>query len=151
MSDQAIRLTRTIPAPPDDVYRAFLEPELLRQWFCPRDFEVVDVEIDARVGGRHHTTIVAPDGGRHAFACEIRELVPGARIVLIWTFEPSDYPGESVLTVTLREAGPGTTELTLVHDRLAARPPDELDQVRGGWDEALDKLVSLYPIEGANR
>jgi uncharacterized protein YndB with AHSA1/START domain len=147
MTGQSVRLTRTIAAPPDEVYRAFVEPELLRRWFCPRDFEVVDVEVDARVGGRHHTRIVAPDGSRHAFVCEIRELVPGERIVMTWIFEgrdPSSRSEESLVTVTLRESGPDTTELRLVHDRLVVRTPEEREGVREGWDEALEKLTSLY-------
>jgi uncharacterized protein YndB with AHSA1/START domain len=145
-SGTAVRLTRTIGASPDDVYRAFLDPAQLRRWFGPRGFEVAEVDVDARVGGHHHTVIVAPDGSRHAFVCEIRELVPGERIVMDWVFEgpePRADPEHSLLTVTLREASPGATELTLHHDRLGA--PEDREGVREGWTEALDRLGSLYP------
>jgi uncharacterized protein YndB with AHSA1/START domain len=78
----SVQLTRTIDAPPDEVYRAFLEPAQLRKWFGPAGFEVANVDVEARVGGRHHTVIAAPDGTRRASVCEIRELVPGERIVM---------------------------------------------------------------------
>jgi hypothetical protein len=47
----AVRLQRRIPANPDQVYRAWLEPELVRRWFAPEEMAVSNVEIDARVGG----------------------------------------------------------------------------------------------------
>jgi uncharacterized protein YndB with AHSA1/START domain len=146
-ADDSLRLTRTIQTSPDEVYRALIEPSQLSLWFAPAGFEVTDVDVDARVGGRHHTVIVGPDDTRHAFVCEIRELVPGERIVMTFVFEgpePVPEPHETLLTITLRETAPGTTELTLVHDRLLVPEPEEREEVRGGWDEALDKLVSIY-------
>lgn len=151
-SEDFVRLTRTIPAPPDEAYRAFLEPSQLRQWFGPAGFDVTEVDVDARVGGRHHTVIVAPDGTRHAFVCEIRQLVPGERITMTFVFEgpePVPDPQETLLTVTFREVGAGATELTLVHERLRVPEPEEREEIRGGWNEALDRLVSLYPGETA--
>lgn len=142
-------MTRTIEAPRHDVYRAFMEPAQLRRWFGPGGFEVLDVEIEARVGGRHRTTVTGPRGIRGSFVCEIRELVPGERIVMTWTwvFEnppPMAAPQQSLLTLTLREVGQGRTELTLIHERLSDVPPDDASSVRSGWFEALDKLVALY-------
>ena len=144
----AVELTRTIPAPPGDVYRAFLDPEELRRWFGPRGFEVTHVAVDERVGGRHRTELVSAEHGRHAFDCEIRELVPGERIALAWAFEDLDSPGEreeTLLTVTLRATGSGTTALTLVHARLA---PGDGQGATEGWTEALDKLEALYERSG---
>jgi len=49
-----VRLQRTIPAPPHAVYRAWLDPDLVRQWMAPGDrYEVERVDIDERVGGRY--------------------------------------------------------------------------------------------------
>lgn len=148
-SDDAVRLTRTIEASPDEVYRAFLDPALLSKWFGPSGFDVVEADVDARVGGHHRTVLTGPDGIRGSFACELRELVPGERIVMTWrwVFEtPASRadPQESLLTITLREAAPGATLLTLVHDRLGVHPPEDRESVRGGWTGALDKLASIY-------
>jgi uncharacterized protein YndB with AHSA1/START domain len=57
----------------------------------------------------------------------------------------ADHAIDSRLTVTLREAADGATELTLVHDRLdafAAAMPEVGELVGPGWEVALDKLVA---------
>jgi uncharacterized protein YndB with AHSA1/START domain len=127
----AVRLQRTIPAPPDKVYRAWLEPELIRRCMAPAALEVTRAEV----------------GG---FECELLELVPHQRIVLRWGFVgPDRLAGptyDSQLTVTLREAPDGATELTLVHERLddlREALPDIATGVGPGWEMALDKLVAL--------
>ena len=48
----AVRLRRTIFATPDRVYRAWLDPDLLRRWLAPPGFVVTRVEVDERPGGR---------------------------------------------------------------------------------------------------
>jgi uncharacterized protein YndB with AHSA1/START domain len=155
MPREAVRLTRTISAPPAEVYRAFLEPELVKRWFAPGGFEVLEVEVDERVGGRHRTVVSGPGGNRGSFDCELRELVPGERVVMTWSWIPHGGPTApaqpSLLTVTLRHAGAGTTELTLVHDRLGEPSPADLEEIRHGWTGALDRLEGMHRTERKNR
>ena len=47
MTEFAVALTRTIPGPREEVYRAFLDPELLQRWMCPGDFAVVTASVEA--------------------------------------------------------------------------------------------------------
>ena len=146
----AVRLERTIPAPPARVYRAWLEPDLLRRWLAPGGLEVARTEVDERVGGRFriwHADAGADVGG---FECEVLELVPDERIVYRWGFvgpQRTDGPAyDSLLTVTLADAPEGGTVLTLVHERLddlAAAMPEVADNVAPGWASALDKLTAL--------
>jgi uncharacterized protein YndB with AHSA1/START domain len=146
----AVRLQRTISAPPDEVYRAWLEPELIRRWLAPAGLEVTRAEVAARVGGHYRIWHAGTEGEVGGFECELLELVPHERIVLRWGFVgPDRLAGptyDSQLTVMLREAPDGATELTLVHERLddlrAARP-DIADRVGQGWEMALDNLVAL--------
>ena len=143
----SVEVTRTIDAAPSEVYRAFLDPDKLRRWFCPDGFEVTAVEVDERVGGRHRTEIRSPEHGRHAFEAEIFELVPDERIVLSWRFadlEPSRESEESLLTISLRPVGADRTEVRLVHSRLTGVFAEDREGVYGGWTEALGHLASLY-------
>jgi uncharacterized protein YndB with AHSA1/START domain len=147
----AVRLQRRIPAPPDRVYRAWLEPDLIRRWLSPGDIEVGSVEVEERVGGRYrirHEDAADDAGG---FECELVELTPAERIVFRWGFVgPARQSGpiyDSLLTVTLAEAPGGETELTLVHERLddlREALPEVADAVGRGWTSALDKLDRTF-------
>ena len=147
MTEFAVALTRTIPAPREDVYRAFLEPQLLQRWFCPGEFAVVTASVDEHVGGRHVVEMLAPDGARLAFESVIRDLVPGERIVLDFAFVgPAPREREdTLLTVTLRDAADGATEVRFDHERITHAPPTfDRPGVDAGWNSVLDKLEALY-------
>ena len=146
----AVRLQRRIPAALDEVYRALLEPELIRRWLAPAGLEVTRAEVDERVGGRYRIWHAGAEGEVGGFECELLELVPSERIVLRWGFVgPDRLAGptyDSQLTVTLREAPGGATELTLVHERLddlREALPDIAEGVGPGWESALDRLAAL--------
>ena len=146
----AVRLQRIIPAPPDKVYRAWLEPELIRRWLAPAGLEVTRAEVAERVGGHYRIWHAGAEGEVGGFECELLELVPSERIVLRWGFVgPDRLAGptyDSQLTVTLREAPDGATELTLVHERLddlREALPKIAEGVGAGWEMALDKLAAL--------
>jgi uncharacterized protein YndB with AHSA1/START domain len=147
-----IRLQRTIPAAPDRVYRAWLDPDLLARWLAPGDMRVTRVEADERVGGSYGVWQADEDGDDvGGFEWELVELVPAERIVFLWRFlgpdRVADPAHDSRLTITLREAPGGATELTLVHERLeafAAAMPDIIELVGPGWASALDNLVALF-------
>jgi uncharacterized protein YndB with AHSA1/START domain len=151
----AVRLRRLVPASPARVYRAWLEPELLARWMAPTGYSVAHVEVDERVGGHFRiwhraptAPLAGPGTGVGGFDCELTELVPDRRIAWRWGFVGPDRaraPGyDSLLTVTFEEAPAGTTQLTLVHERLeqlAATSPEIVAGVRPGWEGAVDKLV----------
>ena len=149
----AVRLERTIPATPHQVYRAWLEPELLRRWMAPGGLEATRAEVDERPGGHYriwHADAGAEVGG---FDCEVLELVPDERLVFRWGFIGPDRGAgpsyDSLLTLTLRAATGGGTVLTLVHERLdalAAAMPQVAANVGRGWDSALGKLAALAHI-----
>jgi uncharacterized protein YndB with AHSA1/START domain/nitroimidazol reductase NimA-like FMN-containing flavoprotein (pyridoxamine 5'-phosphate oxidase superfamily) len=141
----AVRLSRTLPAPPAEVYRAFLDPDRLRLWFGPADVRVLDVEVDARPGGTHRTALIGPDGSRGTIVCRLCELVPDERIVMTWSWVADDGrygPQESLLTVELRQAGPDSTELTLVHSGLGGFPDEDPAGIRAAWEQAVAKLAA---------
>jgi len=146
----AVHVRRTIAAPPDRVYRAWLDPQLMVRWFAPAGFTVRKAEVDERVGGR--VSIWHADGAGNDVGgseSKIVELVPGERIVLHWQFvgpdRTTDPALESRLTVTFT-ATPDGTQLDLTHGRLDGlrdRYPHIAEQVGPGWESALDTLVAV--------
>jgi uncharacterized protein YndB with AHSA1/START domain len=143
-----VRLTRTIPAPPELVYRAWLEPDLIDRWMAPGELSVIRSEVDERVGGMHQVWQSRDGRDAGGFESEILELQPGRRIVFRWGFvgpeRGADPSHASLLTLTFRDAPDGTTELTLVHEQLAALAaamPGMDGMIDTGWNMALDKLT----------
>jgi uncharacterized protein YndB with AHSA1/START domain len=153
----AVRLERTIPASPGQVYRAWLDPELLTRWMAPGSYAATRAEVDERVGGHYRIWHVDPGGTEvGGFDCELAELVPGQRIVFRWGFVGPQRRGgpafDSRLTVTLREAPGGGTVLTLVHeqlDDLAAALPEVAQNVGSGWEDVLRQLADVLRRVGA--
>jgi len=149
----AVRVRRTIAAPPERVYRAWLDPELMVRWLAPAGFTVRKAEVDERAGGR--LSIWHADGAGNDVGgseSEIVELVPGERIVLRWQFVGPDrttHPAMATrLTVTFTPT-PHGTQLELTHDRLDRldglrdRYPHIAEQVGPGWESALDALDAV--------
>jgi uncharacterized protein YndB with AHSA1/START domain len=138
----SVRIQRTIPASPATVYRAWLDPELLRRWAAPVGWEAVHVEVDERVGGHYRCRHVDAQGLEvGGFDCEILDLVPNERIVLRWQFLGLDRrplaEASTRLTITLRPVPPDSCELTLIHDRLS---PGVTDAIRRGWTGTMVRL-----------
>ena len=145
-SDQTVRIEHHIAAAPHTVYRAWLEPGLVRRWMAPGEQEVTRVEIEERPGGAWRTWKADNGVIVGGFDSELLELVPDQRLVFRWGFiGPHRRRGPSFdtrLTVTLRPESAGTT-LTLVHERLAelaAAMPDIAANVGPGWQATLAKL-----------
>jgi uncharacterized protein YndB with AHSA1/START domain len=143
----AVRVERTLRAPPERVFRAFLDPDLIKQWMTPGDFAIDRVSVDPKVGGRiviSHSLKGVSYGG---FEGEFVKIVPHRELVYRWAFvgtepEKGEYH-DTLVTVTLRPVPGRKTKVTVVHERLGdlrRRAPEIHAQVSGGWNSSLDKL-----------
>jgi uncharacterized protein YndB with AHSA1/START domain len=142
MSASELQLTRIVPAPVDEVYRAWTDPEVMVRWWAPPDRTLAHAEIDARPGGSYRLEMVGGDGGRYVIAGEYVDVDPPHRLSFTWRFEVGGPgPEESHVTVELRPFGEHT-ELVLTHGGF----PDIETAVpyRGGWEQVLPKLVALF-------
>ncbi|MCW2907536.1 MAG: ATPase [Actinomycetia bacterium] len=149
-----VRVERLIPAPPGQVYRAWLDPDLLARWMAPGSLTMARAEVEEWPGGSYR--IWQEESGRDAggFEAELLELVPHERLVFRWGFvgpERTDGPVfDSQLTITFSPDPAGGTLLTLVHEHLgelAAAMPGVAENVGPGWEAALAKLAAaLAPV-----
>src|ERR1700726_2144334 len=62
LTDRDLMLTRIIDSSREKVYRAWTDPELLRQWFAPLPYTTPVAEIDLRPGGSNLIVMRSPDG-----------------------------------------------------------------------------------------
>jgi uncharacterized protein YndB with AHSA1/START domain len=127
---------RTLSAPPERVFAAWLEPATLARWLSP--FADAEATVDSRVGGAFRV-VMRGSGREIEHTGEYREIDPPRRLVFTWS---SPYTGStpSLVTVELRAVPPGDrTELTLTHRRL---PAGEVENHRAGWGAILGHLAA---------
>ncbi|GEN79675.1 SRPBCC family protein [Actinotalea fermentans] len=130
------RVERTLAAPPERVFAAWTDPAVLRRWFCPNPDLALDVEAEARVGGRYRVDM---GEGRFVAEGEYTELVPGRVVAFTWRWTTSDVV--SAVRVELSPTPEGGTRLVLVHTGLA--DADDAQGHREGWELSLARLEAL--------
>ena len=140
-----VTLHRVFRAPPERLYRAFLDPDAMAKWLPPHGFTGRVLGMDARVGGRYRMQFTNFSNGQsHAFGGEYLELVPGERIVHTDSFDDPNLPGEMRTTITFRPVLVGT-EVTAVQEGIPAVIPTEMCYL--GWQESLQLLALLIEAE----
>ncbi len=147
LPERDLVLSRLIPAPPNRLYRAWTEPDLLRRWFAPAPFRVTEVEIDLRAGGATRIVMEGPDGTAFPSAGVYLELVENARIVFtdayLRAWEPSPKPFFTGI-VTFEPEGEGTRyTATARHWSEADRTAHAAMGFHEGWGRCADQLAAL--------
>lgn len=140
-----VTLHRVLRAPPERVYRAFLDPDALAKFLPPHGFTGRVLEMNATVGGRYRMQFTHFGNGQsHAFGGQYLELVPGERIVHTDVFDDPNLPGQMITTLTFKAVSVGT-ELTAVQQGIPAVIPVEACYL--GWQETLQLLAQLVEPE----
>jgi uncharacterized protein YndB with AHSA1/START domain len=122
--DREIVLSRVIDAPRDHVFRAWVEPKRMFQWFGPRGFRCEVREVsEAKGGAVWRFAMIAPDGQRFDNRMVFLEVRPNERLVLDHGSDKDDDPNRFRVTITFDEQGDGKTVVTLrqLHPNKAQR------------------------------
>lgn len=140
-----VRLHRVLRAPPERVYRAFLDADAMAKWLPPHGFTGKVHALDARVGGTYRMSFSNfGTGHSHAFGGTYLELVPNERIRYDDRFDDPNLPGQMETTVTLKAVACGT-ELQVTQTGIPAAIPTEF--CYAGWQESLALLAHLVEPE----
>lgn len=147
-SDAELYLTRTFDAPRELVFQMWTRPEHLNNWSCPKGMTIPHAEGDIRPGGSYRTCMRSPDGKEYWLSGVYKEIDEPERIVFthVWDDETGRPGHETVVTVTLREAGADKTQLTL-HQAIFAST-ESRDGHESGWSSAFDNLEDYLPKNG---
>ena len=141
MSTGTVKLHRVLRAPPERIYRAFLDADAMAKWLPPYGFTCKIQQMDARVGGRFRMSFSNfGSGNGHSFGGEYRELVPNERIRYSDVFDDPNLKGEMQTTVSLRAVSCGT-ELSVMQEGIPEMIPVEMCYL--GWQESLAQLAQL--------
>ena len=139
-------IKRTFNAPRAKVFKAWVDPKQMAQWFGPKDFDNPVCELDVRPGGKLKIHMRGPDGTVYPCHGTFHEIVEPER--LVFTSQAIDQDGAVLIearnTVTFTEQG-GKTAMTL-HVSVVKAVGMGLQYIKGmeqGWSQSFDKLQAL--------
>jgi uncharacterized protein YndB with AHSA1/START domain len=132
----SLTLTRRYAAAPEKVWRAWTDPQALRQWWAP----VSAAELDLRVGGRFRIVFGGTDGKENECAGVYREIVPNRKLAFTWRWPRTTPERISLVTLNFTEIG-HETELVLRHEDFFDEKAR--DGHKQGWTVSLDKLTAF--------
>lgn len=151
-------ISRTLDAPRDLVWKAWTDPQHLRQWWGPKGFEVVTCDIDLRPGGVFHYGLKGPDGSTMWGKWVFREIKAPELLVVVVSFSDANrgitrhpmaanWPLETLSRTTFTEKD-GKTTMSL-HWRAINATPEEIalfdashDSMTGGFSGTFEQLTA---------
>lgn len=146
-SDRELVLTRLIDAPREKLFRAWTEPELMKQWFTPRPWTTPVIEVDLRPGGANLIVMRGPDGTEFPNRGIYLEIVKNERLVFTDAYtkawEPSDKPFFTGVITFEDEGGKTRYTARALHWTVADREAHEKMGFHEGWGLCADQLAEL--------
>jgi uncharacterized protein YndB with AHSA1/START domain len=146
--DRELVITRHIKATPEKLFRCWTEPDLIKEWFCPKPWSIARAEVDVRPGGKSLIVMRSPEGQEFPNPGVYLEVVPNRKIVFTDAFtsgwEPAGEPF-MVAIVTFEDQGDGTTLYT-ARARHWTKDATERHKSMGfheGWSKVAEQLEDL--------
>lgn len=144
-SENTVSLHRVFKAPPERLYRAFLNADAFAQWLPPYGFTCNVATLNPVVGGTFKMSFTNfTTGHTHHFGGEYIELIANKYIQYTDQFDDPNLPGKMIVTVKLKEVSCGT-DLSIEQSGIPAVIPTEMCYL--GWQESLKKLAHLVEPE----
>jgi len=147
-AEHELILERIFDAPPEKIFRAWTDPDLLRQWFVPKPWGVSEIDQDLRPGGRANVVMRDPDGNEYPNEGVYLEIVPNRKIVFTDAFTEGWIPaGKPFMAaeVTFEELPGGKTRYVARAMHWSAESKGEHEKMgfHEGWGKAADQLAEL--------
>ena len=135
-ADRELVITRLINAPREKVYRAWTDPEILKQWFAPLPYTTPVAELDVRPGGANLIIMRDP-----------LEVIKNERLVITDAYtkewKPSEKPFMTVIAKFENEGGKTKYAARVLHWTVADREAHEEMGFHQGWGQCADQLADL--------
>jgi uncharacterized protein YndB with AHSA1/START domain len=147
IANRELVLTRLIDAPREKLFRAWTEPELMKQWFVPAPWTTPVAEVDVRPGGTNLIVMRDPDGNEFPHRGVYLEVVENERLVItdayVKAWEPSEKPFMTAIITFDDEGGKTRYTARARHWTVADREAHEKMGFHEGWGQCADQLVAL--------
>lgn len=103
LSDRELTLGRIIAAPRRAVWRCWTEPQLLKQWYCPKPWYVSEARLDIRTHGASFIVMNGPNGERQEWPGLYLDVVPDEKLVFTDAFSSAWVPSGQPFMVGIVE------------------------------------------------
>jgi uncharacterized protein YndB with AHSA1/START domain len=136
-NNPTIQVSKSFDISKEKLYKAWTEPEELKQWWKPMDKQLTKVENEITEGG----TVRYQFEDNLQVRGEYKEVTPGEKLVYSWIWEVPEeslHKGEYLLTVSFKDDGDGGSSLDISQQNIMEEHAVKPHQT--GWDEALEDL-----------
>jgi len=149
-NDRDLQLTRLIDAPPDKVFAAWTNPELLKLWFAPLPWTTPIAKLDVRAGGSNLIVMRSPDGADYPYRGTYLEVVKNELIVFTNAYttawEPAGKPFSTVILTFEPHAGMTRYTALVRHWSIDDREAHEKMGFHVGWPTCAQQLADLVEV-----
>lgn len=148
--DLVIELIINVPA--HLIWRAWTTPHHLKEWFCPKPWQVTQCYIDLRQGGLFKTIMEGPSGEKHDNSGCYLEIVENQK--LVWTdaleenYRPTGqksncFEGSFTGVLLLEDLGNERTKYTAIakHGSVKDREAHEKLGFKEGWTIVANQMI----------
>ena len=136
-----VKLHRVLAAPPEKVFKAFIDPDAMASWIPPYGFTCKVHSMDSKIGGGYKMSFTNfTTGTSQSFGGEYLEFTPNQLLKYTDKFDDPNLPGQMITTVEFKKISCGT-ELFVTQEGIPEMIPTEMCYL--GWQESLDKLKRL--------
>ena len=140
-------LVREFDAPREKIFKAWTDPELMKEWFVPRPWTIADAKLDVRAGGANLIVMRSPEGQEFPNRGVYLEVIENEKLVFtdafVTAWEPS---GKAFMVGTITfEDEDGRTRYTarVQHWSVEDRQQHEQMGFHEGWGQCADQLEKL--------
>jgi uncharacterized protein YndB with AHSA1/START domain len=155
MKKENLVISIIIDAPVEQVWQAWVDPTLVKQWWGPDGFTCPLAEIDFRVGGTSLVCMSSPEFGDQYSTWHYTRIVPLQQIEYIHNLAdvdgnkidpqsvgmPEDFPEDMLNLVVFKDLGDGRTELTITEYGWTIGRMMELSRM--GMEQCLAKMERI--------
>jgi uncharacterized protein YndB with AHSA1/START domain len=149
-------VVRTFNAPVDQVWRAWVDPELVKRWWGPDGWTCPVAKMDVRAGGTSIVAMRSPDGHDMYSTWAYTEVNEPRSFAYIFNLSdengakldpqalgfPPDFPQDARHEVVIKDLGDGRTEMTMTE---YGYTNDQLfDLSKTGLEQVLDKMAAIF-------
>lgn len=140
-----VKLHRVFTAPPERVFRAFIDPDALVKWMAPHGFTAKVHHLDAKVGGSYKMSFSNfTTGTSQSFGGTYHEIMPNQLLRYTDQFDDPNLPGQIEVMIQLHPVSVGT-EVHITQSGIPDVIPAEACYL--GWQESLQLLTLLVNAE----